>query len=240
MASELVQPKSLSSVQGALTDFDERLNQRLVEKASVARQIVESGWIKPGDKVFVALGTTCLSIAEALMRNHTHLHIVTHSTAVVRLYRELWSKGVIKRPNIKVEIVGGVIEPIMAYVKGERLGSLDTSKLILSPHSINESCIGGYDATPALEKLVKMGNHRDVIVAATYEKFGRPFANPIRHWGYMGSPKHWSFVFPDQVEPEGGRQFGHNPTAVEAVLNRIQKRRLSWLPGRLPDSWTKS
>src|SRR6266446_3188975 len=96
-----------SPVAETLTDFDRRLDLRKVEKESIARQIIDAQLIQPGDKVFIALGTTCLYVADALMRRFGDLHIVTHSVSVVRRYRELWSSGQITSAGLKVEIVGG-------------------------------------------------------------------------------------------------------------------------------------
>ena len=226
-------PQSPSpKIEGALTEFDRRLDQRKAEKESIARQILDAGLIQAGDKVFIALGTTCFYIAEALMRHFGELHIVTHSVAVVRRYRELWSSGAITSSGVKVEITGGVVDPTMAYVKGARLGPLNGAKLIVSPHAINQTCIGGYDAAPELQRLVRQ--HGEIIVAATFEKFGRAFQNSIRNWGQCKShgQKQWTLVFPDV--PPATADGVVDWTVVEAAVDRIQRESLAWLPGKLP------
>lgn len=178
-----------------LTDnhIEQPFNRRLVENKAAKRKIAEkmADIIKPGDTLFLDIGSTTAHIANSLTR-HRDLFIVTNSITV--------AQTLATKNNNRVFLAGGELRAHDAGAFGQEaldfVAQFSTQYAVLSVAAINaEMGFMVQDIREAVFSRAISARARLTIVAADSAKFGK--SAPI----VLDKPSSFDILVSDQAPP---------------------------------------
>lgn len=189
-----------------LANFLDRLNrnEEIKEKECLANQIIND-LIRPGDKVFLAVGTTVYLIAKKLITKVSDLKISTNCVPIAYLFLQLQRQQRLAE-NVELEILGGKVNAATSVIDHTKSKvKLNSKILVWTPHGItSKGLLSEHHATVTEELVTK---HDKVIIPLTYSKLGRSARDVVKHLGWMSkqvteSRKQYIIVLP-QTLPSG-------------------------------------
>jgi DeoR/GlpR family transcriptional regulator of sugar metabolism len=145
-----------------------RIRQRQKLRSKVALGQAAAMIIAADQVIFLDAGTTNLEIARALP-NHTKLTVATNSPAI--------AMELISRSNIKLVMIGGLVDPDAGAALGVRairdVQSISIDLSFLGGCAVSDQVgVRAFIFEDAEFKQALVGTSRAVAVAATTEKFG--------------------------------------------------------------------
>lgn len=173
--------------------IEQPFNRRLAENKAAKREIAEkmADIIKPGDTLFLDIGSTTAHIANSLTK-HRDLFIVTNSLTV--------AQTLATKNNNRVFLAGGELRAHDAGAFGQEaldfVAQFNTQYAVLSVAAINaETGFMVQDIREAVFSRAISSRSRVTIVAADSAKFGK--TAPI----VLDSPSSFDILVTDQPPP---------------------------------------